>query len=148
MTQVRHEVQVPIARERVFAYVNDYRTVPGWMFGVNKFNPLTDQTSGTGSTFDASMKLGPKTLHTTLKCTEWVENEQITLDSIDGFDVSMSWAFAGEDEDTRVTVLFDYALPGGLAGRALGAIIEPAISGVIKHTEAALIKGVTEADAA
>ena len=32
--------------------------------------------------------------------------------------------------------------------RKIASIIEPAISGVIKHTEAALIKGVTEADAA
>lgn len=148
MTQVRHEVRVSIARERVFAYVNDYRTVPDWMFGVNKFNPLTEQTSGAGSTFDATMKLGPKSLHTTLKCTEWVENEQITLDAIDGFDVSMSWAFADAGADTLVTVEFDYTLPGGLAGRALGAVIEPAISGIIKHTEAELIRGVTDFDAA
>lgn len=148
MTQVHHQAQLPFARERVFAYVNDYRSVPDWMFGLNKFDPLTEQTSGVGSTFDASMKLGPKTLHTKIKCTEWVENEQITLESIDGFNVSMSWSFADADAGTELSVVFDYQLPGGLAGRALGAVIEPAISGVIKHTEAELLKGVTGSDAA
>jgi uncharacterized membrane protein len=148
VTKVRHEAKTQVPRERVFAYVDDYRSVPDWMFGVSRFEPVTEKTSGVGSVFDASMKLGPKTLHTTLKCTEWVREEKIVLESVDGLDVSCIWSFAGSAEETRVVVEVDYRLPGGLAGRALGAIVEPAIAGAIKHTESELIKGLTAAGAA
>ena len=41
MTWVHHRAQLPFARERVFAYVNDYRSVvPGCGCSLNKFDPV------------------------------------------------------------------------------------------------------------
>ncbi|AQA25829.1 hypothetical protein BTZ20_1368 [Rhodococcus sp. MTM3W5.2] len=31
-----------------FAYVDDYRNVPAWMFGVTRFEPVGEQTQGLG----------------------------------------------------------------------------------------------------
>ncbi|WP_347955918.1 SRPBCC family protein [Gordonia aichiensis] len=139
MPGVRQTVSTVTSRERVFAYVDDYRNVPGWMFGVTEFMPTTEQTSGLGATYAACMKIGPKALKSTLQVTEWVENEVVVLSSIAGFDVETGWRFAdGPDGATVVDVNFDYRLPGGLAGRALGAIIEPVVGQAVRQTESAL----------
>lgn len=139
MPGVRHEVTTASPRAQVFAYVDDYRNVPEWMFGVTEFTAVTEQTSGLGATYEACMKIGPKNLKSTLRVTEWVENEVLVLTSIAGFDVQTGWRFAdGDDGATVVDVNFDYTLPGGLAGRALGAIIEPVVGQAVRQTEAAL----------
>ncbi|ALG86908.1 SRPBCC family protein [Gordonia phthalatica] len=138
MPGVRQTVTTGAPREHVFAYVDDYRNVPDWMFGVTKFTPITEQTSGLGATYDAIMKIGPKNLKSTLKVTEWVENEVVVLSSIDGFDVETGWRFSSDGDQTLVDVNFDYNLPGGLAGRALGALIEPVVGQAVKQTEQAL----------
>lgn len=150
MSTVRHSVQIAAPRERAFEVVNDYRQVPKWMFGVSRFAPLTDVTVGLGATFDAAIKLGPKTLHAVVEVTEWVENEIIVLDSIKGFDASGTWRFAELDSPDHVDldVRFDYNLPGGFAGRALGAVIEPFIGQGIAHTESSLTRLITSDRAA
>ncbi|GAB17921.1 hypothetical protein GOEFS_042_00120 [Gordonia effusa NBRC 100432] len=149
MTVIRRQVVANAPRELAFAHVNNYRSVPTWMFGVTKFTPLTEQTEGLDSTFDATMKIGPKSLHSTLRTTEWVENELIKLESIDGISAGTTWRFAdAEGGRTAVDVEFAYNLPGGLAGRALAAIIEPVVGQAIRYTETTLTKQVEAAASA
>ncbi|MFW0790387.1 SRPBCC family protein [Gordonia sp. CPCC 205333] len=149
MTVISRQVVASAPRELAFAHVNNYKSVPTWMFGVTKFTPLTDQTEGLDSTFDAVMKIGPKSLHSTLKTTEWVENELIKLESVDGISAATTWRFAdAEGGGTAVDVEFTYNLPGGLAGRALAAIVEPVVGQAIRSTETTLTKQVESAAAA
>ncbi|WP_026918250.1 SRPBCC family protein [Gordonia shandongensis] len=140
MPSVRHQARSSRPRAEVFAYVDDHTNVPDWMFGITSFVARDpSQTSGLGATYDAVMKIGPKSLSSTVQVTEWVENERIVLTSIAGFDVSTGWRFAdGDDGQTVLDVNFDYTLPGGLAGRALAAIIEPVVGQAVRQTESAL----------
>ncbi len=143
MARIDRQTTTTAPRERAFGHVNDYQTVPNWMFGVTKFEPLTEQTSGIGSEFAATMKIGPKALHSTLRTAEWIENELIRLESIDGISAGTTWRFSDLPEGgTGVDVEFVYELPGGLAGRALAAIIEPVVGQAIRSTETALIAAV------
>src|SRR5262249_26331388 len=64
-----------------FAYVDDYRNVPGWMFGVTRFEPVGNQNQGLGATFDTTMQLGPKALHSRVRITEWEQDRLIRLES-------------------------------------------------------------------
>ena len=43
-----------------------------------------------------------------------------------------------------MTVDFRYDLPGGLAGKALGKIIEPFVAQAIRHTDATLRRQVEQ----
>ncbi|QTI68411.1 SRPBCC family protein [Gordonia sp. L191] len=139
MSVVRHSSTIEVARDRVFAYINDYENVPEYMFGIHKFTPRTDQTSGKGSVFDVAIKAGPKTLKSTIETIEWVENELIVLKAIEGFQANTTWRFADlADGGTTVDAEFEYILPGGLAGKALGAIMDPFAAQAIKHTDAKL----------
>ncbi|AZG45303.1 SRPBCC family protein [Gordonia insulae] len=144
MATIRHQSVVDVPRDRVFAYVNDYQNVPNFMYGVTRFDPTSETTEGVGSTFAVAMNAGPKTLKSTVQTVEWVENEVIRLESIEGFSANTTWRFADADGGTEVAVEFGYTLPGGLAGRALGSILEPFMGQAIKQTEANLSQQVSQ----
>ncbi|MCF8571372.1 SRPBCC family protein [Gordonia sp. HY002] len=141
MPGVHHTVRTRVPRDEVFAYVDDPVTVPDWMFGVTEFEPTTDQGRGLGAVYDAVMKIGPKSLASTLEVTSWTEDEELILTSVAGFGVVTSWRFSDADDgSTVVDVHFDYRLPGGLAGRVLGSIIEPVVGQGVRQTEEALLR--------
>ncbi|MFE3293653.1 SRPBCC family protein [Rhodococcus sp. NPDC059234] len=137
-----HIHRVAVARvpvEAGFAFVDDYRNVPSWMFGVTRFEPLGEQTRGLGARFDAVMQIGPKALGSRVEITAWEQDSLIRLESIDGISNSSTWRFAPTaDGATELTVDFEYSLPGGLLGKALAKIVEPVVGTAIKHTEATL----------
>ncbi|MFZ2509664.1 MAG: SRPBCC family protein [Gordonia sp. (in: high G+C Gram-positive bacteria)] len=137
MGEVKHEAVIKAPREQVFAYINDYHNVPDYFFGVSRFQPLTDQTSGAGATFETALKVGPKELKSTLKCTDWVENELIELVSTSGFGASTTWRTAdgAEAGTTTLAVVFTYTLPGGLAGKLLSPLMGPFAEQAVKHSE-------------
>lgn len=149
MVDIHHTSTANAPVDVVFEYLDDYSTAPEWMLGLSKFEPIGDKTRGLGAVFDGSMKLGPKTLHSTVEVTEWVENKMITMKSIKGFVNWSTWHFKqlGPDE-TELVVDFTYILPGGVAGKALGRIIEPFVAIAIKHSEHTLRTKVEERYAA
>lgn len=139
MVDIHHTAIAEVPVDVGFGYVDDYRNVPKWMFGCNKFEPVGELDHGLGAVFDTAMQLGPTTLRSTVKIIEWELDKTIVLDSIKGFVNRSSWRFAALDGDrSELTVDFHYELPGGLAGKALGKIIEPFVSIAIKHTEQTL----------
>ncbi|WP_440712583.1 SRPBCC family protein [Gordonia sp. FQ] len=137
MGEVSHSAVVKAPRETVFAYVNDYQNVPDYFFGISKFRPVTDQTEGLGAVFDTAIKIGPKELKSQTKCTEWVENELISLESVSGLSSATRWSFSDGDEEgtTKLDVVFRYSLPGGLAGKILSPLMGPFADQAVKHTE-------------
>ena len=137
MAMVNHSTVVKAPREKVFAYLNDYKNVPDYFFGISKFSPKTDQTEGVGAVFDSAIKVGPKELKSENKCTEWVENEKIRLETISGMSSKTEFRFADGDAPDTTNLEFDmeYSLPGGLAGKVLGGLMGPFIDQAIKHTD-------------
>ncbi|EGD56969.1 SRPBCC family protein [Gordonia neofelifaecis] len=137
MGEVRHQAVIRSPRESVFAYVDDYRNVPEYMFGVGRFTPTTEVTQGKDSEFETAIKVGPKELTSTVRCVDWVEGELIRLESVKGFGADTAWSFADGDEPgtTVLDVVFGYTLPGGLAGKVLSGLIGPFAEQGVKHTE-------------
>lgn len=139
MVDIHHASTAKAPVGVVFAYVDDHRTVPDWMFGLSRLEPVGEKDHGLGAVFDGSMKLGPKTLHSTVEVTEWEQDKVIGMKSVKGFVNWSTWRFNPvDDESTELAVDFTYELPGGMAGRALGKVIEPFVSIAIKHTEQTL----------
>lgn len=137
MGEVHHEAVINAPRDKVFAYINDYNNVPEYFMGISRFEPQTDQHSGVGATFESVIKIGPKELKSTMKCTEWVENELITMESISGFGSGTTWRVADGDADgtTALSADLTYSLPGGLAGKILKPLIGPFADQGVKHAE-------------
>lgn len=139
MIHLHHSATAEIPADRAFTYVDDHRTVPDWMFGVTRFQPVGEQVSGLGALFDASMRLGPRSLESRVRVVEWEYGRSIVLESVAGIRSASSWTFAEiGGGKSRLDVDFAYQLPGGLAGRALGKLIEPIVGTAIRETERAL----------
>ncbi|GAB2674509.1 SRPBCC family protein [Nocardia goodfellowii] len=136
MGHVEHAAVANAPREYAFEYVDDYRNVPRWMFGVKHFTPVGEQTSGVGAVFDTAINLGPMTLHVRGDVIEWEENSVIALRAVKGIEGRMRWHFETLGADTaKISVVCDYQVPGGLTGRALDRVIQAFIGPAIRHTE-------------
>lgn len=139
MIHVRHDGVAHVELDTAFAYVADHRTVPEWMYGVTRFEPVGEQVRGVGAVFDACMRIGPAAFTSRLEIVEWEDNHRIVLSSISGFRTRSAWQFDDlGDGDMRLAVDFGYQLPGGLAGRAAGLLIEPLVGTIVRRTENAL----------
>ncbi|UYP18740.1 SRPBCC family protein [Rhodococcus sp. Z13] len=138
MIHVRHSAVADIPVDRAFTYIDDYRHVPDWMFGVTRFDPVGEQLSGLGARYDTTMRVGPKNLDARVEVVEWEHNRTIVLEAIAGFCTASSWTFTDLGDATRLDVDFGYRLPGGIAGRTLGMLIEPIVGTAIRQTEQAL----------
>lgn len=141
MVDIHHEATCHAPVEVTFAYVDDYRNATKWMFGLSKFEATGERIRGVGAVFDGTFSVKPVNLRSTIEGTEWEENALIAFRSTSGFKNDSRWQFAkAGDADTKITVDFHYELPGGLAGRALGKMLEPIVAITVRHSEAELRK--------
>lgn len=143
MGEVTHSASAAVPVETAFGYVDNYRHVPDWMFGVSKFEPVGELDSGLGAVFGTSITLGPKTLHITTEVTEFEQNRLIALTSRKGLQNTVHMLFEPEGPDrTKLTMSIEYKVPGGFAGKALGKIIDAFIGPGLRYTESHLRKGI------
>ena len=128
---INETVDAPL--DVTFAYVADYRTIPEWMFGVRKFEPVTDKDYGLGSVFDVSLSLGVP-INTRIETVEFEEGRMIGMDSVKGFKAKSRWYFEADGpERTKVTASVSYELPFGPAGRAMGKVMQPFVKQAVSH---------------
>jgi uncharacterized membrane protein len=145
MVDIHHEGSCAAPVDVAFGYVDDYRNTTKWMFGLAEFTPEGDKDHGLGSVFNGTFSVKPVKLHSTVECTDWKQDELIAFTSVKGFKNSSTWRFIADGPDrTTVKVDFTYELPGGIAGRALGKVLEPIVAMSIRHTDEALRKQIEE----
>lgn len=144
MAQVRHETIIEAPRPKVFAYVNDHLNVPDFMYGVDRFEPTTEQVEGVGATFETVVKIGPKELASEVECVAWEQDALIRMEATSGFKTNTEWLFGEGDEPgtTRLGAILEYTLPGGLTGKVLGGLMGPFVEQGIKHIESRIRHGV------
>lgn len=139
MVDLHHEGFCDAPVDVAFAYVDDYRNATDWMFGLAAFEATGEQVQGLGAEFDGLFQIKPVKLHSTIRVTEWKQDELIAFESVKGFHNWSTWRFeAVAPARTRIAVVFSYELPGGLAGKALGRVLEPIIMLSLRHSDEAL----------
>ncbi len=146
MVDIHHEGYADAPVAAAFAYIDDYRNAPSWMFGLAKFEAVdSTKTHGVGAVFDGTFQVKPVKLSSQVEITEWEQDSLIALTSVKGFKNSSVWHFTADGpERTKLTVKFSYALPGGFAGKALGKAMEPVVAMSVRHSDAALRKNIGE----
>jgi uncharacterized membrane protein len=143
MVDIHHEGSANAPLHVAFAYIDDYRTTPEWMFGISQFEPVGELDHGKGAVFQGTFQVKPVKLHSTVECTDWEQDRLIAFNSIKGFRNWSTWRFERiSDNQTKVIVDFTYELPGGLAGKALGKALEPIVALTVRHSDAALRRNV------
>ena len=125
MGQIRTSTTIAADIATVFGYVSDYRTATRYSKDLKKWDPVTEVTDDLGAQFDVALQLGPKSFESRVEIDSRSEPEQFGWSSISGFQHSGHYTFAPADGGTEVTLLFDYTLPGGMAGRIIARTAEP-----------------------
>jgi uncharacterized membrane protein len=139
MVDIHHEGSCAAPVDVAFAYVDDYRNATDWMFGLARFEAAGEQVQGKGAVFDATFSVKPVKLHSTIEVTEWEQDGLIAFESVKGFRNWSRWQFTADGPSrTTISVVFSYELPGGLAGKALGRVLEPIVMLSLKHSDEAL----------
>jgi uncharacterized membrane protein len=139
MVDIHHEGSCAAPLDVAFSYLDDYRNATTWMFGLAKFEPVGEQVQGLGAVFEGTFQVKPVKLHSTIKVTEWKQNDVIAFESVKGFHNWSTWKFRADGPDrTIITVQFSYELPGGLAGKAMGRVLEPIVAVSVRHSDEAL----------
>lgn len=139
MIHVRHSAVAAVPVDVAFAYMDNYRNVVNWMYGVSEFYPDGGFDQGLGATFDAAIQIGPSTVRSKLEITEWEKDRVITLSSLGDVANSSTWEFTPiDDTKTELAVDFAYKLPDGLTGKALGLVVGPFIENAVRNSEETL----------
>ena len=137
-----HRCRAPLAQ--TFAYVDDHRHVPEWMFGVERFDPVGELDHGLGAVFDVVVHVGLP-IRTRIEVTGWEQDRLIEFESVSGFRTDSQWTFSAVDDTTTlVTSRVTYHLPFGPAGRVMGKVMEPAVGKVVDHSSIALVRHVED----
>lgn len=119
------EADVNAPADVAFAYISDYTTTADWLYGLAEFKPLTENTRGLGAKFDGTIKLGAS-LQSLLEVVEFEEGRLMKLDSYKGIKNASRWEVTPTGEGScKVSATWDYDLGGGIAGKALGKVVEP-----------------------
>ena len=119
MPRIERSILVKAAVEEVFEFVADYRNTTRYQRHFSRFDPIGPPTRGLGLTVDARGRFRGIPIHARLRVTEFVENERIVSNSIEGLKSAAIWRFDREDEQTRVTFTASYAWPVPILSGAL-----------------------------
>ena len=143
MVDIHHEGSCAAPIDVAFAYLDDYRHATDWMFGLARFEPAGEQDQGLGAVFDGTFQVKPVKLASTIKVTEWQQDKVIAFESIRGFRNWSTWRFEPlGPAETKIDVTFSYELPGGLAGKAMGRVLEPIVTLSVRHSDEALRRAI------
>lgn len=136
MPVIKRQIEITASAVDTFEYLSSHEHVSEWMFGVTSFVPVGHVVRGLGARYEAEMKLGPKTLRSTLDVVEWDDGVMFALASVDGFDTNSRWSVESiDDAHCRAEVEFVYDFPGGITGRAMAKIVEPFVAQGISMTD-------------
>jgi uncharacterized membrane protein len=125
MPKARATITIEAPVDTVFAYVNEWTNAQKFTQDLVKWEPVGDNTTGLGAQFRAAMKMGPTTQESTLEITQHEPGSRLGWEPRDGFSQRGLYTFASTGDGTEVSFEVSFDLPGGLAGRTLGKVIEP-----------------------
>ncbi|MEU7137868.1 SRPBCC family protein [Nocardia sp. NPDC046473] len=120
--------------DHAFRYVADYRHTVRYLYGLSKFEPVTELDRGLGATFDGKLRLGPVAMSSRMKIVDWAEPAVLRWKSIRGVDTCFTFRFSAlEQRRSRVELSIETNL-FGLAGSAMAKAIAPLVDSAAEQT--------------
>lgn len=136
------ETDFHVPAQVAFDYLSDYTHTAEWLYGLTRLEPMTEQTTGVGAKFDGTLKLGAS-LSSQLEVVEFEDGRLFTLDSFKGIKNTSRWRVTPTGDSTcTLQATWEYDLGGGIAGKALGKVVEPVVKIAAKHSTESLKKAV------
>jgi uncharacterized protein YndB with AHSA1/START domain len=116
MHEVRQSIEIAAPVTTVFDFVADFRNALEWMYGFNRFEPITAVSTGQGARVKASGRIAGMPMTTELEITQFIPNHKLVSVSRSGFKSLSAWVFEPVDLGTKITFIGYYELPLGRLG--------------------------------
>jgi uncharacterized membrane protein len=113
----------------VFGFLADYKRAEVFIEGLEQLTPVGSQTTGEGARFEAVLKLGVRTLRTTIVIASIEPDRSITWSSAGDDGQSLTFELRPRQGGTTVILTVTYEQPGGFAG----AFIAPFVERTVQH---------------
>jgi uncharacterized membrane protein len=111
----------------IFDCVADYAVAPLFIEGLQRLTPVSSSTAGEGARFDAVMRVGPRTIRTTIEITAYEEGRLVTWASANGHSQLLTFELTPQAKATKVVLEISYEAPGGLAGVLSAPVVEETV---------------------
>ena len=111
MPQTDQSILVDAPRQKVFAFVADYRNTLKYEKHFSRLDLAPGPARGIGNTVDARGWFRGIPVRAKLRIVGFVENERIVSRSIAGLKSSLEWDFSDEEGMTRVRLFASYSFP-------------------------------------
>ena len=113
----------------VFECLADYRCATVFIEGLEQLIALGPRTTGEGAQFEALLKVGGRTLRTTIMIAALQPRRSITWCSAGGDTQSLTFELRASRGQTTVSLTVTYEQPSGIAG----ALIAPFVEHTVQH---------------
>lgn len=124
MPKISSQIRISAAPEDVFDFIDDWRNAMRYLKRMTRWD-LVDPEGGTGpgAVFRVAVQAGPTKLDGRFQVTEHERPNRIAFRSMEDVRVEGSWTLRPDGDGTNVTLDSTYDLPGGFAGRLVGAFL-------------------------
>lgn len=132
---VRSRATIPVAAKTLYGFLADFRHAEVFIDGLERLQPIGDQTEGVGAQFEAAIRVGPTSFETTLEIEELEDEHRITWTSVGEHPQTLSFTLADGQGATSVELAISYEEPGGIAAILVAPLVEQTVQ---RRAEAAL----------
>lgn len=122
MAKVERSILIKASPEVLDAITSDGKRLPEWFAGVEKAEP-DDTFPEVGGKMVTTYKSAGATFELTQTVIERVEGQSAKYKMEGMITGTNHWVFAPEGDGIRVTVTFDYEMPGGALGKVADKLI-------------------------
>jgi uncharacterized protein YndB with AHSA1/START domain len=124
---VRAATTIAASPDEVFACLADYERAEVFIEGLEQLTPTGAKTEGEGAQFDAVLKVGPRTLRTTIEISAVEPGRSITWSSAGDDGQSLTFELRPERDETSVSLEVSYEEPGGIGGVLIAPFVEQTV---------------------
>jgi len=124
---VRERATIAAPLDVLFDCLADYQCADVFIEGLEQLTPTGTKTAGEGSKFDAVLKVGPRTLRTTIEIAELEPGRSITWSSSGDEGQSLTFELHPEQGRTAVSLAVSYEEPSGIGGALIAPFVEQTV---------------------
>ncbi len=150
MSEIRKSEIIDATAAELFAIVDDPTNFPKYVPNVAGVEDVTSSTGRIGDTFRVTYKVLGVGFDEKFTTTEYEHPKRITSSFKGGMTGTFRWTFEPHGEQCKVSVQIDYAVAGGVLGKAADLMMleranAKAIEGMLENLRRMVVKPVAPA---
>jgi len=124
---VRAQTTIAAPAAKLFDCLADFECADVFIEGLEQLTPRGEKNAGEGAQFDAVLKVGPRTLRTTIEIAALEPGRSITWTSAGADGQSLIFDLRPEGGGTSVSLTVTYEEPGGIGGVLVAPFVEQTV---------------------